>query len=373
MELEGLQRFLIAYEFFKATKFLEEGAAKQQDRIESLDQMKVQLIESREELKRISEELEEEQRGQGSLKEIEKEVSGLSKNAVAMETSLKHEKEMMSNEKKQLKGAVNSIRELEANISSRTKDLEQKKISCEEKEKENEKWQQSLEDAQREYQAASTGMIVTEDGGDKTLTQELMEKKREVTGGESEIKEYQMRLKHLQGTLKTKRQQLSKGRKPSDLEKEYKETQKKYESLRKKIQAIEFDPEEAEGLRRELQEEEESAKILKRKISDMSFKTGSFQFQYSDPAPKFDRGKVKGLVGTLISIKDLKGVTALEVGAAGRLYQVVVDNEATGKLLLERGFVLSFFFFFSHFFFIFLVLVQKMTFLLFHTDNSKNV
>ena len=34
---------------------------------------------------------------------------------------------------------------------------------------------------------------------------------------------------------------------------------------------------------------------------------------------------------------DVKYATALEVTAGGRLYNVVVDNEATAKKLLERG------------------------------------
>lgn len=51
----------------------------------------------------------------------------------------------------------------------------------------------------------------------------------------------------------------------------------------------------------------------------------------------FDRSKVKGLVASLVSVKDSTSATALEVAAGGKLYQVVVDSEATGKQLLEKG------------------------------------
>jgi structural maintenance of chromosome 2 len=80
----------------------------------------------------------------------------------------------------------------------------------------------------------------------------------------------------------------------------------------------------------------------------------------------FDHSKVKGLIASLVKVKDTTAATALEVVGGGKLYQVkakfffmpqkfhlfpkkniirlhplciqvVVDTEATGKLLLEKG------------------------------------
>lgn len=53
--------------------------------------------------------------------------------------------------------------------------------------------------------------------------------------------------------------------------------------------------------------------------------------------PGFDATKVKGLIAALFKLKDMKVSTALEVVAGGRLFNVVVDNEETGKYLLEKG------------------------------------
>lgn len=64
---------------------------------------------------------------------------------------------------------------------------------------------------------------------------------------------------------------------------------------------------------------------------------GRLGFQYSDPVRGFDRSKIKGLVAKLIEVKDSKHATALEVTAGGKLYQVVVDDQVTGRALLERG------------------------------------
>lgn len=65
----------------------------------------------------------------------------------------------------------------------------------------------------------------------------------------------------------------------------------------------------------------------------------AIDFQYADPAPNFDRSKVKGVVASLVSLdaEHNNKSTALEVTAGGRLYNVVVENEQVGKQLLERG------------------------------------
>lgn len=43
------------------------------------------------------------------------------------------------------------------------------------------------------------------------------------------------------------------------------------------------------------------------------------------------------MVAKLVRVQDPASATALEVVAGGRLYQVVVDSDATGKALLARG------------------------------------
>ena len=60
-------------------------------------------------------------------------------------------------------------------------------------------------------------------------------------------------------------------------------------------------------------------------------------FQYRDPERGFDRSAVKGVVAKLVRVKDSADATALEVAAGGKLYQVIVDTEATAKALLSKG------------------------------------
>lgn len=63
----------------------------------------------------------------------------------------------------------------------------------------------------------------------------------------------------------------------------------------------------------------------------------ALNFQFKDPDRGFDRSSVKGVVASLVRLKDGATTTALEVAAGGKLYQVVVDSERTAQALLSRG------------------------------------
>lgn len=74
----------------------------------------------------------------------------------------------------------------------------------------------------------------------------------------------------------------------------------------------------------------------KRHSQDITASAG-LDFRYRDPEPNFQASRVKGVVAKLVQVKDSAAATALEVAAGGKLYQVVVDSEATGKALLSKG------------------------------------
>ena len=60
------------------------------------------------------------------------------------------------------------------------------------------------------------------------------------------------------------------------------------------------------------------------------------RFDYEDPGGKL-APRVKGVLAGLVTPSGKDVAAALEVVAGGKLYQVVVDDAATGKALLERG------------------------------------
>lgn len=76
---------------------------------------------------------------------------------------------------------------------------------------------------------------------------------------------------------------------------------------------------------------------LQEKVEALSGELRGLEFEFADPERGFDRNRVKGTLAKLVRVQDENAYTALEVAAGGKLYQVVVDTEETGKKVLTKG------------------------------------
>ena len=107
--------------------------------------------------------------------------------------------------------------------------------------------------------------------------------------------------------------------------------------LTKKKEGLQFDEQlEMELGQQQHAKQNEHAKLVKRE-EGLSGKLSSLDFKYSNPEKGFDRRRVKGTVASNLRVTDPANVTALEALAGGRLHQVIVDNDQTGMLLLNKG------------------------------------
>jgi structural maintenance of chromosome 2 len=99
-----------------------------------------------------------------------------------------------------------------------------------------------------------------------------------------------------------------------------------------------YNAKEEEALRMRVSQLQTSTSNLKDEVDRLTTQLEArLNFDFKDPERGFDRSKVKGLVARLVKVTNSLNATALEVAAGTKLYQVVVDNEQTGKLLLQKG------------------------------------
>ena len=60
-------------------------------------------------------------------------------------------------------------------------------------------------------------------------------------------------------------------------------------------------------------------------------------FEYTKPGNNFDSSKIRGVAAKLFTVKDGQFCQGLTTAAGGKLYNVIVDDSDTGKILLDRG------------------------------------
>ncbi|GFO37153.1 structural maintenance of chromosomes protein [Plakobranchus ocellatus] len=162
--------------------------------------------------------------------------------------------------------------------------------------------------------------------------------KGEISKADTDTKQAQMRLKHAQQEIKTKENEMKK------TDQEYKKNKTAYENIKKNLEGLEVEmkkfgyeegsEERVAGERRTVAEEVQGHR---EKLLTLEARFPNLKFEYKDPEKNFDRSKVSGLVCKLFEVKDPIHSTALEISAGGKLYNVVVDTELTGKKLLKFG------------------------------------
>jgi len=154
----------------------------------------------------------------------------------------------------------------------------------------------------------------------------------------SEVKQIQMKIEHLSRESKEKHEALqTTGKEYHEMMDQMNVTEKDIKQLQHSLSSLNFDEAAEQDLLHSQKNEESILRDLREKLDSLSVQLSSLQFTYSDPEKSFDRSKVKGLVANLIEVKDSNTSIALEVTAGGRLYNVVVDTEETGKQLLKNG------------------------------------
>ncbi|BFY99283.1 hypothetical protein BsWGS_02323 [Bradybaena similaris] len=342
-ELEHLNKLYIAYQFVKA----EERKKKSADDLVEMQELIVKTKARIDEIKtKISEidvaiaELEKKRNEEsGDLStQLEGDLAEKKLLHVKVQSAVNAKKDMLKTEQKRQKEINKNIEDNKKTIANREKDLSKIEGSAEKMRSDKLATEQEYEAAKKHFQAVSAGLSWNSDGEAATLNDQLITAKSDISKAETETKQAHMRLKHAQQEIKTKESELKK------TEQDYKKNQTHHETLKKNLSKLETDMKNfgfEEGSEDKLASERRTlAKEVqdnKEKLLTVEARYPHLKFDYKDPEKNFDRSKVHGLVCKLFDVKDSKFSTALEVTAGGKLYNVVVDSELTGKKLLKNG------------------------------------
>ncbi|PKU80584.1 Structural maintenance of chromosomes protein 2-1 [Dendrobium catenatum] len=340
-ELDCLKRFCIAYEYVQAEK-VRDGA------VSGVAQIKIKIAELDDRTERSRRDIEVMESNLSNLisdkeAKLGGEVRKLSLTVDELSRCLVKETSIMSNQEESLRSEENAAKKISKNIDDLKRSIIEKDFAVHKVEsgaadlKERvEELSKNLDDCEKEYQGVLAGKSSINE--DKCLEDQLRDAKVSVGNCETELKQLKTKTSHLDKELKTKRAQLkSKCDEAAAVEKELSDRKKDLDSIKSALESIGCEEGEMEALQKDRSVELEAIQKLKDGIRILSGQLANVEFSYRDPVKNFDRSSVKGVVARLIKIKDRSTMTALEVAAGGKLFNVVVDTESTGKQLLQNG------------------------------------
>ncbi|XP_063048228.1 structural maintenance of chromosomes protein 2 [Engraulis encrasicolus] len=342
-EIEHLSRLYVAWQFVVAEQTKVKSAAALQSMQEAIGKLRESMAENEAKLKALSLEIQELEKRKdketgGALKALETTLAEVQRVDAKAQSALDMKKQNLKDETKKRKELVKNMEEDKKMLSSKEKEVAKASASLSAVQEEGQKDSEALEAAQQHFRAVSAGLSTNEDGEEATLQGQMMACKNDMSKADTEAKQAQMRLKHAEQELKSKQAQVKK------MDSGYKKDQEAFQAVTKckdKLQAemdkLNYEDGREEGLVERRRQLANQTTRLRETYETLMGQFPNLRFEYTDPERGWDRRKVKGLVANLFTVKDVSTATALEVVAGGRLYNVVVDNEVTGKKLLEKG------------------------------------
>ncbi|EXC13941.1 Structural maintenance of chromosomes protein 2-1 [Morus notabilis] len=340
-ELDRLKRFCIAYEYVQTEKIrdsalsdVEQVKAKIGEIDENTGKMTAEVQEMETKMKEIT--AEKEASMGGEVKNLSDKVDALSQDLVREVSILNNKEDNLKTENKDAEKIVRNIEDLKQSVEERTTAVKRAEDGAADLKKRVEDLSQGLEEFEKEYQGVLAGK--SSGNEEKSLENQLSDAKVAVGSAETELKQLKTKISHCEKELKEKTHQLmSKREEAISVENELSARKKDVENVRAALESLPYKEGQMEALQKDRALEFERVQKLKDEIRNLLAQLVSVEIKYRDPVKNFDRSKVKGVVAKLIKVKDSTTMTAIEVTAGGKLFNVVVDTENTGKQLLQNG------------------------------------
>ncbi|XP_068177856.1 structural maintenance of chromosomes protein 2 [Antennarius striatus] len=342
-EIQHLTRLYVAWLFVCAEETKLKSAENLKEMKDNITKMQGSIAENEMKLQELSVQIQELQKKRdeevnGILKSLEEKLADVQRVDAKAQSALDLKKQNLKDEAKKRKELVKSMEEDKKMLVVKEKEVSKMKEQLQALQEEGQNDSAALEAAEQRFKAVSAGLSTNEDGEEATLAGQMMTCKNDMSKADTEAKQAQMTLKHAQAELKSKQAEVKK------MDSGYKKDQDALQAVRssrEKLQAeltkLNYEDGKEESLlgnRRQLSRE---VAKLKETYERLVSRFPNLRFDYKDPERGWDRSKVKGLLANLITVHDVCYATGLEVVAGGRLYNIVVDTEVTGKKLLEKG------------------------------------
>lgn len=345
-DLERLTRLVVAHDYVRNKEKLKHSVseldAKKQRAVDlegSAKRLKNEIAHLEEDIKKVKTARDKEMRKGGKFQALEEVVKAHSHEAVRLITLLDLKQTGMAEEKERGETLRKLVKELEALVKDKGNTYEKLQAQFDTAKSDLDRQNEEVEQKEELLQTLQTG-VASKEGQESGYQGQLQDAKHRVNTAVTEQEQAKLKINSLEKRIKEDEPRAKQAKQQNfgllqDLE--ILRTQAK--KLETELGKLGFEPGKEEKMYQQEATLQKQTRNLREQADGMKRKAANMDFSYTDPAPNFDRSKVKGLVAQLFTLdKDRSQAgTALEICAGGRLYNVVVDSAETGTQLLQHG------------------------------------
>lgn len=342
-ELEHLTKLHSAWQYFVTEKAGRESNKKLEEKKAQISESRASIEEIGAKTKDIGKEIAELERRQkeetgGCLEALEQELKDKQMEETKVNSLIQFDKDQIKGEVKNKAGFKKNLDEDTAALASKQKQAEKLQATLDALAESSKRDAEAVAAANKHFRAVTAGLSSNADGEEATITEQLRAAKSEIAEAVTAMRQAEMDLKHFQEESKKKQAECHKTE--SSYQKDEaanKVIEKDINALKAQMSKLNYEEGKEEALLSQKQQLQKEVNTLNQKVDVFEARNQHLSFQYTDPVKNFNRSKVLGLVCDLFTIKDKRAARALEMAAGGKLFNVVVDTEETGKLLLSKG------------------------------------
>ena len=345
-DLERLTRLVVAHDYMRNKEKLKQSGSDleaKKHKVRQLEtgaeQMRREIANLEEDVKKVKAAREKELRKGGKFQALEEEVKSHSHETVRLQTQFELKQASMKEEQDRRKEFQKAVKELEAQVKEKRKVYDKLQAQYDKAKADLDSQKDGIEKKEELLQTLQTG-VASKEGQESGYQGQLQDARNRVSAAATEQEQAKLKITNFEKRIKEDQPRAKKAKEQNS------SLLTGLESLRAQAKKLEgelgrsgYDAGKEDAmhaqevlLQKQIRSLRDQADALRRKVANVDF-------SYSDPSPDFDRSRVKGLVAQLFSLdKDqTRAGTALEICAGGRLYNVVVDSAETGTQLLQNG------------------------------------
>ncbi|KAG0369594.1 RecF/RecN/SMC [Gamsiella multidivaricata] len=345
-EIERLSRIVVSYDYSryeqrysKTKKDLADKITLTEHKTTEIQQLQSAISNITQDIEKITANRLKEMTQGGKFQTLDMTVKELSKEMVKVRTQRDLKGKEAEEEDQNRIGLQATQKETDKILREKRAEFQKLQVTYNDLKRKHDEQQEQVRMNEELIQTLSTG-LAAEEGHENGYMEQLQRIKASAAQATTIVEQSKLKMKHLQTELVEKRKQVTVAQKNNkDLSAGLLATKQQAKQLEGALSRQSFDPEKERALLMEKAAHSEGIQKLTEQIEYTSRKVSGLDFQYSNPTPNFDRSTVKGLVAELFTVhpENMNAVTALEICAGGRLYNIVVDNEVVGSQLLQNG------------------------------------
>lgn len=345
-DLERLSRVVVAYDYSRCQEKLKQSAAdleakkkRQRDLEDSATRLRSELSHLEEDVNRVRSQRDRELKKGGKSQALEDAVKKHANELVRLATVMDLKKSSLAEEKEKKTAVENTVSELETALKEKTATFESVKAKYDAANEDLAKQRKDAESKEELLQTLQTG-VASKDGQENGYQGQLQDARNRASAASTEQEQAKLKIAHLKSRVKEEEPRAKKAKEQNaGLLQELDGLKLHAQRLEKELGKLGFEPGQEQDMYEQESTLQQTVRTLRQDSDKLKRQVTNIDFNYSDPAPNFDRNKVKGLVAQLFTLdkEHTRAGTALEICAGGRLYNVVVDSEVTGTQLLQKG------------------------------------